>query len=531
MRSDVNVTAIVVIASACAGVANAATWIGPSTGIWTTPANWSGVVHESGYPQGADEGAQIDDNPSQATTVTWTLSANTSLGTLRIDAGDRFNLRAGTGGASAALTLTALNNYGTYDMAQSGGGNSGTGRTTIADADAFVNAAGAIFTATVGTGNNRRHQILAINAQNTNNGTINLNLVSGIDRNSVQLSLSGAGTFTNNGVINLSSALTGGSSSVQINVNSDTTFGGAGEIVMSTAQTDGAQILARSGSGTPTLTNGQFHRISGSGVIGSGDQNPGDSGNAYASSSLNIVNDGLINATGDTVALRIAPVSSVTNSSTGRLVATGAAGLVIGSSEVRTFVNDGTLEARSDSHVTITPTTVTTLGGEIRGAGTFEVANFALTGAATLSPGDSANSDGTGVSTVGALTVNGNLTLATATTLEFQLGDSTAAGVTYDTVNLAGTGNLTLAGIVNIAALDGFGVGTYRLFSFPGALSYTESDLVLGDVPAGFQYQLAVGSSAVDLVVSQVPEPTALVSIASLAMLGLRRRRVDVVQA
>ena len=50
------------------------------------------------------------------------------------------------------------------------------------------------------------------------------------------------------------------------------------------------------------------------------------------------------------------------------------------------------------------------------------------------------------------------------------------------------TGNLTLAGTLNVAGLGGFGLGTYRLMNYGGAL--TNNGLLFGTLPDGFAYAL-----------------------------------------
>lgn len=92
-----------------------------------------------------------------------------------------------------------------------------------------------------------------------------------------------------------------------------------------------------------------------------------------------------------------------------------------------------------------------------------------------LRPGDDARGNGTGV-----LTINGDLTLASDTDSQFQLGEAyTPGGALNDLVNVAG--DLTLDGVVNVALTAGgtFLPGVYRLFNYGGALVNNTMDVGL----------------------------------------------------
>ena len=103
-----------------------------------------------------------------------------------------------------------------------------------------------------------------------------------------------------------------------------------------------------------------------------------------------------------------------------------------------------------------------------------------LFGATPVSLGGSTVSDGT------------SLTLAAATPVNFTLGSNSA--------RIAVTGNLTLNSTLNISAGNGFGAGTYTLFTYTGSRSGTPA---LGTTPAGFAYQLNTGTAGqVNLIVT-----------------------------
>ena len=171
----------------------------------------------------------------------------------------------------------------------------------------------------------------------------------------------------------------------------------------------------------------------------------------------------------------------------------------IGSHTVATgFTNNGLLEARSGTLVAFGTATTARVNGELRGGGAYVVAtNIFLADSATLAPGDSEAADGTGASTVGLLTVTGNVALASATALNFQFGSAVAAGADYDAV--AVTGSLTLDGVLNIEERPGFSLsGRYRLFTFRAdGASVTDNGLT---VPQGYQVLVDRDNGWVDLV-------------------------------
>ncbi len=79
--------------------------------------------------------------------------------------------------------------------------------------------------------------------------------------------------------------------------------------------------------------------------------------------------------------------------------------------------------------------------------------------------------------TLGAslLTINNSLTLSGSTVVNFILGTNSAQVVT--------PGSLSLNSTLNFAAGDGFGAGTYTLFTYGGSLSGSPT---LGSTPAGY---------------------------------------------
>lgn len=125
-------------------------------------------------------------------------------------------------------------------------------------------------------------------------------------------------------------------------------------------------------------------------------------------------------------------------------------------------------------------------------AGTGGVTGTATIGgpSAKLAPGNNA---------AGVLTVGRLLLLDDAAILEFELGAAS------DRIQV--NGDLTLDGVLNVAALASFGAGTYRLIDYTGAL--TNNNLRLGSLPAGYSASIAVDAvlKRVDLVVVSTAAP------------------------
>jgi hypothetical protein len=99
------------------------------------------------------------------------------------------------------------------------------------------------------------------------------------------------------------------------------------------------------------------------------------------------------------------------------------------------------------------------------------------------------------------LTVNGTVTLDHSTTLNFNLGPAGTTGSNdNDFINI--TGPLSLDGTLNVNALGGFGVGTYTLIDYTGALS--GAGLSLGTTSGlGFNYAIdATKANEIDLDVT-----------------------------
>jgi len=203
-----------------------------------------------------------------------------------------------------------------------------------------------------------------------------------------------------------------------------------------------------------------------------------------------------------------------TNANTGTLTKTGPGTLIItgpGTNGVSrtggTIINGGVLQANTTlaSGLGVGPVTVNA-GGTLAGNG---IVGGPVTVNGAITPGTS----------VGTLTLQSDLNLASSAQLTFELDQ---AGIVGSGVNdlISVGGNLVLDGTLNIVGLANFGVGTYRLINYAGTL--TDNGLVLGTLSGNanntFLYQIQAGGGEVNLVVA-VPEPTTL-SLAFLGALG-----------
>jgi len=134
-----------------------------------------------------------------------------------------------------------------------------------------------------------------------------------------------------------------------------------------------------------------------------------------------------------------------------------------------TTVNGGALIINSQSGSGTGSGTVTVNSGATLGGNGIIGGQVSLTAGATLAPGSNG---------FGTLTITNSLGLNNGSTLDFQLG---AGGS-----QVAVTGDLTLAGTLNLNATAGFGPGTYPLFTYGGALSV--ATMTIGTAPAGYTY-------------------------------------------
>lgn len=156
-------------------------------------------------------------------------------------------------------------------------------------------------------------------------------------------------------------------------------------------------------------------------------------------------------------------------------------------------------------------------GATLGGSGTFHN-TVTFNSGSFLAPGDSP----------GTMTFADGLTLHDGTTLKFQLGTLS------DLIVVNGgllTGSDSMGNIVlDLLAGDGFTAGTYTLFDFTGAStwSFDASDFTIGEAMSGYDFHLAMAGQTLQLTATAVPEPSTYgVSAVCAALVGvaLRRRR------
>jgi len=148
-----------------------------------------------------------------------------------------------------------------------------------------------------------------------------------------------------------------------------------------------------------------------------------------------------------------------------------------------TVVSNGTLKINGS--ITGTGNVVNVVGGTLAGTGTIARVVTVNSGA-ILQPGDP----------TGTLTVNSNLTVNAGATNAFALGTSSAL--------VAVTGDLTLGGVLSITDAGGFNTGTYTLYTYTGALTY--SGLTIGTTPnPSYTYVIDTNTSGqVNLLVTSL---------------------------
>ncbi|RYD20667.1 MAG: hypothetical protein EOP88_14190, partial [Verrucomicrobiaceae bacterium] len=158
-----------------------------------------------------------------------------------------------------------------------------------------------------------------------------------------------------------------------------------------------------------------------------------------------------------------------------------------------TAVNAGTLVL--NGNLTGNGAVMVNSGGTLAGTGLSGGAVTVASGG-VLAPGS-----GNG----GVLTVSAPLTLQGGSVLQMALGTSSG--------RIAANGGIVTSGgvRVDVTELPGFGPGSYPLITGTGSAS--ESDFILGPVPAGYVYDLDLGGNTLSLNVSAPPaSPEGLVA-------------------
>ncbi|HEY4233521.1 MAG TPA: PEP-CTERM sorting domain-containing protein, partial [Lacipirellulaceae bacterium] len=170
----------------------------------------------------------------------------------------------------------------------------------------------------------------------------------------------------------------------------------------------------------------------------------GGAGFAF-SGAMALTNNGLISSQ---VSGRTITVKPDTFTNTGTLEATNGGSLAVPLGYTQTagitrLSGGGTITAL-DPIVANKLNTITVGGGRLEGNGTI-MANVANSGTIAVSPGSAA----------GTLPITGDLTLASTSALQFEIGGP-HPGVDFDTLSEAGSTALNLAGTLSVARLNGY---------------------------------------------------------------------------
>ncbi|MGX5725123.1 beta strand repeat-containing protein [Metapseudomonas otitidis] len=374
-----------------------------------------------------------------------TLSGSNSYGATYVNAGTlsvSSDTNLGSGAVSlAAGTTLAVTGATTIDNAIALAGDATVSTSAAVTLSGVISGASTLTKAGAST--------LTLTGANTYGATTvsagTLSVASDGNLGSGTLTLAGGSTLsvTSAGTIDNAIALIGNAT---VDIAADTTLSGV---------ISGSNNLTKTGSAVLTLTGSNTY--SGSTSINAGTLSVASDANLGAGA-LNLANGTTLQITGTTTidnALALTGLVTVnagaaatlsgTISGTGSLTKTGASNLTLSGSNTNsgaTTVSAGTLVVNGSTN---SATTVAS-GATLAGSGTLG-GDVIVQSGGTLSPG------GAGVAT---LTVNGNLTLASGSTLALDI-NGTTAGTGYDRVVVNGTVDVSGAAL---AVTHGYAAGS-----------------------------------------------------------------------
>ncbi|WP_309385876.1 MBG domain-containing protein [Cerasicoccus frondis] len=274
------------------------------------------------------------------------------------------------------------------------------------------------------------------------------------------------GTTINNATFSLSSV--GNTTSLNF-IGASPMITGTGEIIMNNH--GGNFIFAQGG----VLTVGPTMTIRGAGNL--------------LNNGGGLINQGTINAT-QTTRLTVDPNNDGFRNE-GTLLATGSGGV---------FFNAGPF--------------VNAEGGVLGGTSTIDLANATFTHEGSIAPGMSA----------GQLTIVGNIPCEATSTLEIEIGGD-SAGSEYDVLNVTGSGNVTLAGDLNVSLINDFlppSGNVYTILQTTGTVSGAFDNVIGGTVIfAEGQFDVVMNANTVQLT-NFVPaaDPTKMVADVTISNLN-----------
>ncbi|MBJ7499628.1 MAG: autotransporter-associated beta strand repeat-containing protein [Sphingopyxis sp.] len=376
---------------------------------------------------------------------TWVLTGNHSYtGSTNINGGTLF---VGGGGTTGSIASATVNNFGTLgfnrsDLLSYGGQIVGTGSVRQAGTGTTVLTGTNLYTG--GT------TIDAGTLQLGNGGTAGSIVGDVVDNGLLVFNrsdlLNFAGAISGSGSVHQ----TGGGTTVLSGINS---YAGGTSILGGTLQVS-ADVNLGAAAGGLTFSNGTL-RTTASFASGRSSSLTG-AGTILTDAGTNFALGGVISGAG-----------SLTKSGAGILTLSGN-----NSYAGATSVNAGTLRINGDQSAATGLVTVAS-GATLAGSGTIG-GNVNVLNGGILAPGNSP----------GTLNINGDLSLAGGSVLNFEFGEAgVAGGALNDLVNVGG--NLTLDGTINVTGSSGgyFGGGIYRVFNYGGTL--IDNGLALGSMPAG----------------------------------------------
>ena len=545
-------------------------WSATTGGSWGTDTNWTGLQIAGGVSGSANFASSI----SGIQVVT--LDGDRTIGAIRLGgptSASIFSLQIGTSG-----TLTLATNSGSpiLDLQSSRSGIIGA---SLAGTQGFVkNGSGTLYlggtstysgTTTANLGTLELTTPNSFGASGAGNETVVLGnaparvRIGGTTSTAESFIISGTGV-SNVGAINFGSSQTptvnttgtitgqitlsaaaqigaaGGSSGVldrsgagdAIQTNGfQVSFTGAGTLRVNSPIAGTGGALAHGGTGVVTLTAANTYTgttaITGNGSLRLGAGGTDGSLSTSSAISMAAAQSTFVVDQSDTVTQGVdfsgaAITASVGGPGIGNFIQAGSGTTILNAANSyrgATSVNAGTLLVNGDQSGATGAVTVAS-GATLGGSGTTGGA-VSILGGAIVAPGS-----GSGV---GTLTVSNAFTLANSSILNFELNplDNTVGGGINDLIT--GVSNLTLDGVLNVPDAGGWtsvaDFTTWRLFNYAGTL--TNNLLALGTMPtlgSGQSFQIDTSTSGqVNLIV--VPEPSTLVLLSGLVVVGFFARR------